>query len=146
MRQVLDIVRVFSKRVGNPAMLPMSGRKHFYASVIEHTGRRSGKHYATPVVAERTADGFIVGLPYGTQVDWLRNAVAAGRATIRHGGQTYDVVGPQVIDAASATPLLSAKYRRRFGWLRIANYVKFNLAPTPSAGGKGEGGSARNTG
>ena len=144
MSQLLDIVRVFSKHVGNPVMLPMSGRKNFYASAIETTGRRSGKHYATPVVTDRTADGFIVGLPYGTQVDWLRNAVAAGRATIRHGGQTYDVVGPQVIDAASATPLLSAKYRRRFGWLRIANYVKFNLAPSPSAEGKG--GSARNAG
>ncbi|MGO9155834.1 nitroreductase family deazaflavin-dependent oxidoreductase [Mycobacterium sp.] len=146
MSQVLDIVRVLNKHVGNPAMMPMSGRKHYFASVIEHTGRRSGKHYATPVVTDRTADGFIVGLPYGTEVDWLRNVLAAGRATIRCGGQTYDVVGPQVIDAASAKPLLSAKYRRRFGWLPIANYVKFNSAPSPSAEGKGEGGSARNTG
>ena len=109
MSQVLDMVRVFSKHVSNPVMLPMSGRKNFYASVIETTGRRSGKHYATTVVTDRTADGFIVGLPYGTQVDWLRNVLAAGRATIRYGGQTYDVVGSQVIDAASATPLLSAK-------------------------------------
>ena len=146
MSQVLDIARVLNKHVTNPAVVPMSGRKHYYASVIEHTGRRSGKRYATTVVTDRTADGFIVGLSYGTQVDWLRNVLAAGRATIRCGGQTYDVVGPQVIDAASATPLLSAKYRRRYGWLPIANYVKFNLAPSPLAEGKGEGGSARNTG
>jgi len=58
----------------------------------------------------------------------------------------YDVVGPQVIDAASATPLFSAKYRRRFGWSPIDNYVKFNFSPSPSAEGLGEGGSARNTG
>jgi hypothetical protein len=61
MSQVRDIVRELNKHVGNPAMMPMSGRKHYYASVIEHTGRRSGKHYATTVVTDRTADDRRVG-------------------------------------------------------------------------------------
>ena len=47
---VLDTVRVFNKHLLNPAMLLVAGRKHWYAGVIEHTGRRSGKNYATPVV------------------------------------------------------------------------------------------------
>ena len=82
MTPLKNAVRVFNKHVLNPAMLTLAGRKHWYAAVIRHTGRRSGKSYATPVVADRVADGFILPLPYGTGVDWLRNVLAAGSATI----------------------------------------------------------------
>jgi hypothetical protein len=86
-----DAVRTFNKYVLNPVMLRMAGRKHWYAAVIRHAGRHSDKSYATPVVADPMTDGFILPLPYGTGVDWLRNVVAAGRATITVGGQTYDI-------------------------------------------------------
>jgi len=89
MTPVTNAVRVFNKYVLNPAMLNLAGRKHWYAALIRHTGRRSGKHYATPVVADRFADGFILPLPYGTGVDWLRNVLAAGRATVRVGGENF---------------------------------------------------------
>ena len=88
---VRDAVRVFNKHALNPVMMRMAGRKHWYA---------------TPVVADRVADGFIVPLPYGTGVDWLRNVLAAGRATIQVAGQTYEVVHPTIIDAQTAAPQL----------------------------------------
>lgn len=65
-------MRTFNKYVLNPPMRLPAGRKHWYASVIRHIGRRSGKAYATPVVAERVPDGFVIPLPYGADVDWLR--------------------------------------------------------------------------
>jgi deazaflavin-dependent oxidoreductase (nitroreductase family) len=83
----------------NPAMMHLAGRKHWYAGVIRHTGRRCGKCYATPVIADRVADGFVVPLPYGTGVDWLRNVLAAGEATVTVGGRTYDVIDPEIINA-----------------------------------------------
>ncbi|RXS80310.1 nitroreductase, partial [Geobacillus sp. PK12] len=61
-----DVVRTFNKRVLNPVMLRLAGKRYWYAAVLRHTGRRSGKRYATPVVVERTANGFIIPLPYGT--------------------------------------------------------------------------------
>ena len=85
MTPLKNAVRVFNKHVLNPVMMNLAGRKHWYAAVIRHTGRRSGKSYATPVVADRVADGFILPLPYGTGVDWLRNVLAAGRATVTVG-------------------------------------------------------------
>ncbi len=123
-----DAIRMFNKFVLNPAMTRLAGRKHWYASVIRHTGRNSGRSYATPVVVEKVQDGFILPLPYGTGVDWLRNVRSAGRATIQVSGQTYDVVEPGIIDAASAAPQLSARRRCVFQRFGIANYVKLKLA------------------
>jgi deazaflavin-dependent oxidoreductase (nitroreductase family) len=125
---IRDAVRVFNKFVLNPAMMRLAGRKHWYASVIRHTGRKSGRQYATPVVAEKVQDGFILPLPYGTEVDWLRNVRSAGRATIQTSGRTYDVVEPEIIDAASAAPQLSARRRHVFQRFGIANFVKLKLA------------------
>ncbi|BBY84024.1 hypothetical protein MPUL_51820 [Mycolicibacterium pulveris] len=128
MTRVRNMVRTFNKYVLNPMMLRVAGRKHWYAGVIRHTGRRSGKRYATPVVADRVADGFIVPLPYGTGVDWLRNVMAAAGATITVGGETFDVVEPTIIDAATAAPQLSQ--RRRAAWERfgIDTFLKVKIA------------------
>ena len=121
---IRDAVRSFNKHVLNPAMLLLAGRKHWYAAVIRHTGRRSGKSYATPVVAEQVAGGFILPLPYGEDVDWLRNLLAAGHATITVGGRTYDVAEPTVIEAATAGPQLSPYRRRTFQRFGIGHFVK----------------------
>lgn len=127
---VKNAVRKFNKHVLNPAMLLLAGRRHWYAAVLRHTGRNSGRSYATPVVAERVADGcFIVPLPYGTRVDWLLNVLASGHATITAAGQTYAVTDPEVIDAATAGPQLSPRRRRAFERFGVANFVRVRPAP-----------------
>ncbi|MBS4730729.1 nitroreductase family deazaflavin-dependent oxidoreductase [Mycobacterium sp. SM1] len=127
-RSVRDAVRVFNKFVLNPAMMRLAGRKFWYASVIRHTGRNSGRQYATPVVAVKVPDGFIVPLPYGTNVDWLRNVLSAGRATIQVSGQTYGVVEPEIISAASAAPQLPPVRRLVFQRSGITSFVKLKRA------------------
>ena len=117
-----NAVRTLNKYLLNPVMMLLAGRKHWYAA------RRSGKHYATPVVADRVADGFILPLPYGTGVDWLRNLIAAGQTTITVSGQTYEVAEPEIIDSASAAPQLSPKRRRAFQRFGIGRFVKLRLA------------------
>ncbi|WP_431235847.1 nitroreductase/quinone reductase family protein [Mycolicibacterium psychrotolerans] len=119
---------MFNKHVLNPAMLHLAGRKHWYASAIRHTGRTTGKSYVTPVVAERIADEFIIPLPYGTGVDWLRNVLAERRATITSGGRTYDVVSPEIIDAPAAAPKLSARHRRTFHRFGISNFLQVTVS------------------
>ena len=42
-------------------------------------GRKSGRVYTTPLTSSHFGDGFQLPLPYGPQVDWCRNTVAAGR-------------------------------------------------------------------
>ncbi|BBY40678.1 hypothetical protein MMAN_48120 [Mycobacterium mantenii] len=124
---LLNAVRTSNRYLLNPLMLRLAGRKNWYAAAIQHTGRRSGKQYSTPVVAERIADGFLVPLPYGAGVDWLRNVLAAGRAVIRSEGEDYDVVQPEIVDSGSALPLLSARRRRTFERVGIEQYLKVKV-------------------
>ncbi|WP_156687898.1 nitroreductase family deazaflavin-dependent oxidoreductase [Mycobacterium sp. Marseille-P9652] len=128
---VLDTVRVFNKHVLNPVMMLVAGQRYWYAGYVEHTGRRSGKTYTTPVVIDRVGDGYMIPLPYGTEVDWLRNVMAAGRATLHVNGQTCPAVEPEIIDAATAGPQLSPRRRREFGRFRIGHYLK--MKPEPAA-------------
>jgi deazaflavin-dependent oxidoreductase (nitroreductase family) len=122
--RVRDAVRTFNKHVLNPAMMRLAGHKYWYAAVIRHTGRNSGRRYSTPVVAERLPDGFILPLPYGTRVDWLLNVQASGRAAITANGRTYDVCDPIVIDAAASRSFLSARRQHIFDRFGVTNFLK----------------------
>jgi deazaflavin-dependent oxidoreductase (nitroreductase family) len=128
-KPLLNAIRSSNRHLLNPLMLRLAGHKHWYAAAIRHTGRRSGKQYATPVVAERFAGGFVIPLPYGTRVDWLQNVLAAGHATVSSQGESYDVVQPEVIDAAAAVPLLTTRRQRTFKQFGIEDYLKVSDAP-----------------
>ena len=107
-----DQVRQFNKHYLNPFMLKHLRSRLAYYVVVQHVGRRSGKLYNTPVVAEHTSDGFIIPLTYGRQVDWLKNVQAAGSATIEEHGIKYRIIKPEILDRQAAQRLL-----RRNRWL-----------------------------
>jgi deazaflavin-dependent oxidoreductase (nitroreductase family) len=106
----LNVVRNANKRWLNPLMLHLAGHRHWYAARLEHVGRRSGRQYATPVVAQPTDDGFAIPLPYGTRVDWLRNLDAAGGGTLQVDGIRYPITGPRIV-ALDQIAGLSAMWR-----------------------------------
>jgi deazaflavin-dependent oxidoreductase (nitroreductase family) len=93
---VLNAVRRAS-RAFKPIVLKTAGTPGAPTSVVRHAGRRSGRHYETPVVAVPTPDGFAIALPYGPDVDWLKNVVAAGSATIVADGSEHTVTDPAVV-------------------------------------------------
>jgi deazaflavin-dependent oxidoreductase (nitroreductase family) len=119
-----DTVRVLNKHLLNPAVLRLAGRKHFYASALQHTGRRSGKQYVTPVAATRVTDGFVVPLPYGDRTDWLRNLMTEPDGSLQFQGETYQISSPTVVDAATALAELPPNRRqlvKRFGIRKFAH-------------------------
>lgn len=101
-----------SRAVINPRQMRTAGSPGAYASVIHHQGRRSGRLYQTPVGAVPTEDGFVIALPYGTRVSWLRNVLAGQSASIVHEGQTYTVVEPEVIPMRAAERYFTPGDRR----------------------------------
>ena len=121
------LIRTSNKYLLNPLMLRLAGKRFWYASAVQHVGRRSGKRYSTPIVADRVGDQILIPLPYGTQVDWVRNVLTAGRAVVTSKGRTYDVVDPELIDATQALPLLAADHRRTFERIRIGHFLRARI-------------------
>ena len=100
--------REINKRYLNPLMLKFAGSRYSPQAVVYHKGRKSGRSYTTPVVIEPITDGFIIPLPYGTDVDWCRNILAAGQCTIQWHGNSYTVVEPALINAEDVIAKLSS--------------------------------------
>ena len=118
-RSVIDAIRHFNRGIFNPAMMRLAGRHHWYASVLHHKGRRSGKWYATQVGVAPIDGGFVIPLAYRERVDWLKNVLAEGQATIETKGETYVVVEPEVTDISVVLPLLPVGWRLVMRFIRI---------------------------
>ena len=97
---VLGLVRRMNRAVMNPMQMKTAGTPGAYASVVRHQGRSSGRIYETPVVAVPTQGGFVIGLPYGQQADWVKNVLAAGTATIVHDDEVFEVEDPELVPMA----------------------------------------------
>lgn len=109
---VLDAVRAMNKRFMNPRQMKSAGAPGAYAAVIHHTGRTSGKQYQTPVGVVHTDDEFLIGLPYGTRPDWVRNVMKTGSAVIDHEGETYRVDRPEVVPTSEVADRFGDADRR----------------------------------
>lgn len=98
------LVAWINRAVLNPIVLRIAGP--LAISVVHHVGRRTGRAYQTPVFAEATGEGFIVGLIYGADTDWCRNVLAARGATLVYREHELRLVSPRVIDARVARTML----------------------------------------
>jgi deazaflavin-dependent oxidoreductase (nitroreductase family) len=132
----LDRIRRFNKRALNPLMLRVAGRSHWYAGCLEHVGRRSGRTYRTPVVALPVVDGFVVPLPYGTHVDWLRNLLAVGTGGLKVKGVLYAVRQPRVLvtdKVIGELPPLWRMVSRLYGFEHFLRVVATPITPSLQA-------------
>ena len=93
-----DQLARFNRYVTNPVQRLWADKLPGMA-IIEHTGRRSGKAYRTPVTIFREHDGFVVVLFYGPKRDWVRNLRAAGGGSVVNRGDRVDVDDPIVLPA-----------------------------------------------
>ena len=86
-------------------------------------GRRSGRTYSTPVILVKNGERWLVA-PYG-EVSWVRNARAAGQATLSRGRRREEIklseVGPQ-----ESAPVLRE-------YLRHAKTVRSSFDASPDS-------------
>lgn len=133
--ELLEAVRRFNKRTLNPLKLHSAGRRHWYAARLDHVGRRSGRAYATPVIARPVPGGFAIPLAYGRDVDWHRNLTAAGRGVLTVHGTRYTITRPHTVPAAEITSALTPYWRRVLRG--IGEYVAVSAEPLNPAGSGG---------
>lgn len=104
-RQVfLDKIRIFNRKALNPFTLSFAGRRHSPYAIVGHVGRKSGKAYATPVVAMAVGEHFVIPMPYGAHVDWCRNVQAAKQSILAWNGDAYQIGEPRVIEPLEGLP------------------------------------------
>ena len=125
-RPAIDAIRRFNRAVLNPAMMKLAGSAHWYASVIHHQGRASGRSYATPVVVEQAGSHFYIPLPYGL-TDWCANVTAAGGCTIERKGKLYHTAAPTIVPFADASPVISARSLRSFRLYNVRSFLRLNI-------------------
>lgn len=110
----------FNRVVTNPLFRPISGWVPLW-SIIEHTGRRSGRVYRTPVSMFATPDGVAVLLVYGPDRDWVKNLTAAGGGRATFAGATFAVTEPRIVPTSQAVPLLKSPWRQLLGHAGVAH-------------------------
>jgi hypothetical protein len=125
-------IRQFNRRTLNPLTLRMAGNRLRIYAALQHTGRRSGRRYTTPVVAEPLGDGFVIPLPYGNDVDWYRNVMAAGLCQLTWNGRTYRLDRPELIAPARALSVFPWVQRIIFTGGGIRQYIWLHRAPDGS--------------
>lgn len=132
----LNQVRFFNRRFFNPFALSFAGRPRSFWSVLHHTGRRSGQEYITPIVAARHDGSFVIPLPYGRQVDWLKNVLAGGGAELIYKGNVYRLGKPEVIpteQGLSAFPEAIRSLMRTSGTEGFVYFHQCTFAPDEQA-------------
>lgn len=119
----------FNRRVTNPAAraftpwLPCLG-------TLEHVGRKSGKHYRTPLLVFKTQHGFVILIGYGPETDWLKNVLAGGPTALHKRGKVITLEHPRISSKSEAAPLVAPA--RRF-FYRLFPYDEAALALTATS-------------
>lgn len=123
-------VAQFNRRVTNPMArsltpwLPCLG-------TLEHTGRKSGRRYRTPLLVFKTGDGFAILIGYGPETDWLKNVTAGGPTILHTWGKAVTLANPEIVTKVEAAPLIRPVPRLLY---RLFPYNEATLVLTRPAG------------
>ena len=118
---------VVLKHTLNPITRWLAGTQFGPFALVRHIGRRSGKQYATPLLARQVQDGFVIELTYGPDVDWYRNVVAAGGCTLVMHGHEYITKGIETLDTETGRAAFTPTQRLILRALRRTHFRKLVL-------------------
>ena len=91
----MSFLRPFTTRVFNPISRHFAGWMPLFG-ILSYAGRKSGKPYRTPINVFRHDDHYVFALTYGSEVDWVKNVVAAGECGLRTRGRDVHLVEPEI--------------------------------------------------
>jgi deazaflavin-dependent oxidoreductase (nitroreductase family) len=95
--------RPFVQRYINPLTRPVASKLPTFA-ILTHRGRRSGRTYKTPINVFRRGDDYLFFLTYGSDVQWVKNVLAAGSCSIETRGRVVELVEPELITDPKLRP------------------------------------------
>jgi deazaflavin-dependent oxidoreductase (nitroreductase family) len=92
----IRFLRPFTSKVFNRLSIHFAGWLPSFA-ILTHVGRRSAQTYRTPINVFHRGDNWVFALTYGSDVQWLKNIMAAGDCWMRTRGRDIHLVEPELI-------------------------------------------------
>ena len=126
----LRFIRPFTTRVVNPFTRLFADWLPGFA-ILTHVGRRSGRMYRTPINVFKRGDDYLFALTYGSDVQWVKNIMAAGECRMQTRGRELRLVEPELF----VDPELSLMPRllRVLGRLnRVTEFLRMRMAEPPT--------------
>ena len=80
----------------DPISRPFAAWLPFFGA-LTYAGRRTGRTYRTPINVFLRKDRYVFFLTYGSDVQWVKNVLAAGGCSIRTLGRDQRLVDPELI-------------------------------------------------
>jgi deazaflavin-dependent oxidoreductase (nitroreductase family) len=108
-------------RYVNPITRPVASKLPTFG-ILTHRGRKSGRTYRTPINVFQRGDDYFFFLTYGSDVQWVKNVLAAGSCSIETRGRVVELVEPQLITDPELRP---APPHVRFVERRIAGATQY---------------------
>jgi deazaflavin-dependent oxidoreductase (nitroreductase family) len=105
----------------NPITRPIAKQLPNFA-ILTHRGRTTGRTYRTPINVFRRGADYLIFLTYGSDVQWVKNVLAAGSCSIETRGRVVDLVEPELITDPELRP---ASPHVRFLERRIAGVTQY---------------------
>jgi hypothetical protein len=124
---MLNRIRSFNKHVTNKIMIHISGKQFGHFAILSHIGRKSGRLYRIPIIAEPFMGGFVIALTYGKQVDWYENVRAKGGCSLLWKNKNYSLVTPEFIDKEVGVLAFPAPFRMGLKKMGIQDYLKLDI-------------------
>lgn len=124
---ILDRIRATNKRFTNKLLIHLCGKRFGHFAVLGHTGRRSGKLYRIPVIAEPIGNGFVIALTYGRKTDWLKNVLAAGGASLLWKNREYRLTRPEFIPQDTALGAFPGAFRQGLKMAGVRDYLRLEI-------------------
>lgn len=118
----MAFLRPFTIRVVNPLTRRFAGRLPGFG-LLTYKGRTSGRTYHTPMNVFKRGDDYLFALTYGSDVQWVKNVVAAGGCEIRVRGRDVRLVDPQLfVDPTCA--LMPTPVRQFLRLNRVSEFLR----------------------
>jgi hypothetical protein len=95
---ILDRIRLMNKYATNKLVIKIAGKRFGHFAILGHEGRKTGRVYKIPIIAEPLDHGFVIALTYGRKVDWCANVLAKGRCSLFWKNHEYFLNDPRFID------------------------------------------------
>jgi deazaflavin-dependent oxidoreductase (nitroreductase family) len=124
----MRFLRPFTTHIVNPVMrLFIKWLPHF--AIIRYRGRRSGKRYRTPMNVFRDGDAYVFALTYGSDVQWVKNVLAAGKADLEIRNRVIHLTDPEMF-VDPTRRLMPQPVRLVLGLMRVSEFLRMRKVGT----------------